>query len=297
MNPAGQASTDGTSGPVIAVVIPVLDAAATLGVQLEALTRQTFDGPWEVVVADNGSRDRSLEVARRYAARLPLRIVDASGVRGAAHARNVGAAATRAPLLAFVDADDEVDEGWLAAILAALERYPGVASRFGKDRLNPPRLRSTRKLAQETGLAAHTYAAFLPHAGGCGLAVRRSVHEEIGGFDARLRRLEDTDYCWRLQLAGHALHFEPAALVHVRFRSGNGSSMRQAFDFGRFDGVLYRRYRGRGMAPAPLLHDLRRILALLVALPLERDRARSLRALANRSGIVVGRLLHGWLRS
>jgi glycosyltransferase involved in cell wall biosynthesis len=281
--------------PRISVIVPVRNGESTLAVQLEALARQDLAAPWELIVADNGSTDRTVEVARAFASRMDLRIVDASGVRGAGHARNVGARAARAPLLAFVDADDEVAPGWLAAIVDALAEHPVVASRFDKERLNPPDLREKRGLAQDHSLGKHNYAAFLPHAGGSGLAVRRSVHEAIGGFDERLLRLQDTDYSWRLQLAGHAIHLERSALLHVRFRPGGLPSLRQMFDYGRFDGWLYQRYRPHGMERVPLVKDLREIARLIVLVPLSRSgltRARRLRTLANRLGILIGRLRH-----
>lgn len=300
-------SRGGQQGPAatvqsvaVAVIVPMLDADDTVGEQLEALTRQTFAGAWEVVVADNGSRDRSREVALGYAQRLPLRLVDASGVRGVAHARNVGARATCAPLLAFVDADDVVADDWLEHIAAALQSHAAVASRFDKARLNPPDLQATRNLAQEHGLGEHNYARFLPHAGGSGLAVRREVHEAIGGFDERLLRLQDTDYSWRLQLAGHPLHYEPAAVLHVRFRPSGTASLKQAFLYGRYDGHLYQRYRGRGMARASLMTDFKQIAILLVKLPFGRDplqRSKRQRTLANIAGIVWGRMEARWGRS
>lgn len=283
----------------MSVVVPVFDGANTLGVQLEALAVQTFDGPWEVIVADNGSRDASVAVARGFAPRLPLRVIDASRVRGAGHARNVGASAARAPLLAFVDADDAVDPGWLAAIVAALERHDAVASRFGKTKLNPPELQRSRDLRQSEGLSQHDYATFLPHAGGSGLAVRRAVHERIGGFDERLRRLEDTDYSWRLQLAGHAIHFEPAAVLEIRFRPQGPSSLYQAFLYGRYDGWLYRRYRRRGMARVPVFDDLKYLVNQVVHLPTTprgTARAKRLRSIANRSGVLAGRVEGRWRR-
>jgi glycosyltransferase involved in cell wall biosynthesis len=281
--------------PSISVIVPVWNAEATLAVQLEALRRQELAAPWELIVADNGSTDRSVEVARSFADRMNLRIVDASAVRGAGHARNVGARAARAPKLVFVDADDEVAPGWLAAIDAALADHDVVASRFDKERLNAPDLRERRGLAQAHSLGQHNYAAFLPHAGGSGLGVRRSVHERIGGFDERLLRLQDTDYSWRVQLAGHAIHLEPAALLHVRFRPKGLASLRQMYDYGRYDGWLYQRYVRHGMARVPLLQDLRGIARLGVLTLLSRNgltRDRRLRSLANRVGILVGRLGH-----
>ncbi len=278
----------------ISVIVPVLNAAATIGTQLSSLARQTYGGAWEVIVADNGSRDRSPDLARAFADRLPhFRVLDASRVRGVAHARNAGVRAARAPIVAFVDADDEVADDWLEHMAAALQRHEAVASRFDSERLNPPELRSTRNLAQKDGLGQHDYAPFLPHAGGSGFGVRVDIHDAIGGFDERLLRLQDTDYCWRLQLAGHAIHFERKAVVHVRFRSAGAASFAQAFGYGRFNGHLYHRYRRHGMPHVPLTRDLKRLLIMLVRAPYERDwlrRERRWRTIANLSGIMAGRI-------
>jgi glycosyltransferase involved in cell wall biosynthesis len=50
----------------LSVVIPCLNAAATIGVQLEALAGQSWEGEWEVVVADNGSTDGSQAIVESY---------------------------------------------------------------------------------------------------------------------------------------------------------------------------------------------------------------------------------------
>lgn len=287
------AAHDPRTNMEIAVVIPMRDAEDTIATQLDALARQTYRGTWELVVADNGSRDRSAEIVRGYRDRLAVRIVDASQRAGAGHARNVGARASSAPLLAFVDADDEVAPDWMAAIVDALGRHPAVASRFDKERLNPPDVRASRNLAQETALGDHNYAPFLPHAGGSGLAVHRSVHDEIGGFDEALLRLEDTDYCWRIQLAGYPIHFEPDAELHVRFRPESRASLRQAFTYGRYNGRLYVHYRSRGMGAVPLHRTLKQIAILLAKLPFTRDPARRVkrrRTVANLTGIALGRI-------
>lgn len=293
----GSPHAEGATGFAITVIVPLLDAEETIATLMASLARQTYQGAWEVIVADNGSQDRSREVALAYADRLPhLRLVDASDVRGVAHARNVAVQAARSPCVVFVDADDEVADDWLEHVVAALERYPAMASRFDKDRLNPPELGATRNLAQQRGLGQHDYAPFLPHAGGSGLGVRVSVHHAIGGFDERLLRLQDTDYSWRLQLAGHHLHFEPNALVHVRFRGSGAAALGQAFRYGRYNGHLYHRYRRHGMPRVSLVRDLKRLAVLLVKSPFGRDRGqrhKRWRTIANLAGIVLGRLEAG----
>src|SRR3712207_4277359 len=92
---AGLSSPARMASPLkLSVVIPCLNAASTIAVQLAALSRQSWPGEWEVIVADNGSTDRSRRIAESYGDRLPgLRVVDASDRRGQAHARNLGAAA------------------------------------------------------------------------------------------------------------------------------------------------------------------------------------------------------------
>ncbi|HKV06504.1 MAG TPA: glycosyltransferase family A protein, partial [Thermoanaerobaculia bacterium] len=128
----------------LSVVIPCLNAADTLGVQLEALAGQSWPGEWEVIVADNGSTDGSREVVERYRDRLPnLRLVDASDKRGQAHARNVGAAAATGEAFLFCDADDEVAPGWLAALGRVLEDREFVACRYDNEKLNPEWVRRT----------------------------------------------------------------------------------------------------------------------------------------------------------
>lgn len=242
MNGAGDAPRP------LSVVVPCFNAAATLGTQLEALAGQQWEGPWEVVVADNGSRDGSRELAAGFETRFPgFRLVDASDRRGPAHARNAGARAARGDALLFCDADDEVAPGWLAAMGRALQRHGLVASRYETGKLNPPWVQRIHANPQGEGVNPYTYPPFLPHAGGGGLGVRRELHEAVGGFDEEMPALEDTDYCWRLQLAGTELAFVPEAVVHVRYRHTLGGIFRQAVGYGEHNVLIYKRYRDRGM--------------------------------------------------
>jgi glycosyltransferase involved in cell wall biosynthesis len=236
----------------LSVIIPCFNAAGTITDQLEALSRQEWDRSWEVIVADNGSSDHTSLLVRSYAPRLPsLRMVNASGRRGAAHARNMGAKAARGETLVFCDADDEVGPGWLAAIGGALGRHDFVANRIDVAKLNPPSLAKSLKQVQGNGLQRVAYPPYLPHAGGSGLGVRRAIHEELGGFDESLPYLEDTDYCFRIQLRGFELCFVPEAVMHVRFSSRPGSLFHQARKWAQYNVLMNKRYGGGARLPAP----------------------------------------------
>src|SRR5205823_92310 len=79
---------------LISVVVPVRNCAPYIGEQMAALANQTYTGPWEVLVVDNGCTDRSMKVVEGWRDMLPrLEIVDASKRRGLNHARNMGVSA------------------------------------------------------------------------------------------------------------------------------------------------------------------------------------------------------------
>ena len=233
----------------LSVIIPCFNVAPALANQLEAFACQKCSEPWEIILADNGSTDESVAIARQYQKRLAnLRIIDASARQGASYARNLGVLNAVGEAIVFCDADDEVAEGWVAAMSKALSKYDFVACRFDCKKLNDPWTTKYRSLElQSHGLLEYKYPAYLPHAAGSGLGIKRSVHEAIDGFDETLLRLEDTDYCWRLQLAGTKLHFISDAVIYYRFRHTVGGLYHQARSWGEYNVFLYKKYRTLGM--------------------------------------------------
>jgi glycosyltransferase involved in cell wall biosynthesis len=280
----------------LSVVIPCLNAAGTIGAQLEALSRQRWAKSWEVIIADNGSTDGSQSLVASYQDRLPrLRVVDASDRRGAAHARNIGARAARGNAILFCDADDEAAAGWLAAMGNALGGCEAVVNRFDFVKLNVPAVARDLAHVQSAGLQKVAYPPFLLHAGGSGLGVQRVIHEALGGFDESLAVLEDTDYCFRLQLRGHALSFVPEAIMHVRYDTKSGALFRQARQWARFNVLLYKRY-GQGTKLArPWRRHLSTWRALVRNAPRALDpesRTAWIRTLGTQLGVLHGTILH-----
>jgi len=280
----------------LSVIVPCFNAAETIAVQLEALAAQQWSKPWEVIIADNGSTDGSLAIAEQYRERLPhLRIIDASKRQGAAHARNVGAMAATGEAIAFCDADDEVAPEWVAAMGEALSQYDFVACRREYEKLNEPWLLQHRSLSQQTGVQTYDYPPYLPHASSSTLGVKRSLYTSINGFDESMLQLEDTDFCWRLQLTGITLHFVPEAVVHYRFRHTLDGIYRQAYGYGEFNTLLYKKYRPLGMPLLAWHSSFKPWLRLLKSFPqissLE-GRAKWVWALGWRMGRLQGSIKH-----
>ncbi len=225
------------------MIVPVRNALPWLEVQLRALEGQHCEESWEVVVADNGSTDGSLELVRTWVERNPrFRLIDASAVPGPSAARNAGVREAVGELLAFCDADDRVYDGWLTGLQKGLIEADVVSGVFDFWSLNrrsetPPMPPATRQLG------------FLPAGLGANLAVRRTAFEREHGFDEELAVAEDIDLCWRLQLRGFRFAIAHEAVVAKRGRPEVRQLAEQGFAYGLSAPLLYRRYRSRGARP------------------------------------------------
>lgn len=232
--------------PELSVVIPVRNGGPDFVAQLSALAAQDLGRHWELIVADNGSTDDTVAAAQSFAAQVPaLQVVDASDQPGQAHALNRGAAAASGRSLLFLDSDDLVTPGYLRRMAEALDRDRFVASRLDCDSLNPPWLRRSRPPTQTDGIGAPF--AFMPSAAGCSIGIRKSLFDEIGGFDPEIILGNDVDLCWRVQLASYDLNFVPDAVVQYRYRDTFRGIFRQARTYGTAGPTLYRKYRSLGM--------------------------------------------------
>ena len=224
----------------VSVVVAALNAASTIQGQLDALSGQDYPADlFEVLICDNGSTDGTREIVRRHVQKdSRFRLVDASARRGSGPARNLGVAESRNNLIAFCDADDIADAGWLSAMVAACAYHDVVAGRVETVSLNPEWTRVARSLPE--GIQQ---GSFLPFAGAGNLAFRREAFLDVGGFDPEVVWLEDVDLSWRLQLAGHTIGFAPDAIVHVRLRRSISGIYTQGLHYGSALAQLEDRYR------------------------------------------------------
>lgn len=243
--------------PLVSVIMPVRNAAAILPLQLEALSRQTYGGSWELLVVDNGSTDESAAVARLWSDRIPmLRVISAAERAGINYARNAGAHAARAEFLLFCDADDEVDDNWLKAMVEAAEECDLVGGRLDDNSLNNADVRTWRGELPTERLP--TALGFLPYAVGANCGLRADILRELGGFDERHAvGGEDVELFWRAQLASYRLCFVPTAIVHYRYREDLATLARQFYRYGRAEPQLYRTFARWGVQRSSVRQALR----------------------------------------
>jgi GT2 family glycosyltransferase len=202
----------------VSFIIPVRDDARRLRRCLESITRSLYPSDLvQVIVVDNGSHDDSPQVARRAGAL----VLSAAG--RVAELRNIGARNAVGDLLAFVDADHEIDPGWLRGAVHAMSN-PEIAA-VGAPYTLPPDANWVQR-------RYHTFRPRLSQSqdvdwlGSGNLVVRREAFSTLGGFDASLETCEDVDFCNRLRMAGHRLVANPE-LRSVHF--GDPSTLRALF--------------------------------------------------------------------
>ena len=250
----GQAVSLGNAGAsddarpsMISVVIPNLNGAATLGFQLGALAHQTYKGRWEVIIADNGSTDDSVHIARRWKGRLPeLRMIDASDHKGVSRARNEGALAAKGDFLAFCDSDDVATPEWLQAMADAARGHDVVGGWLDHTSLNDPATHhwNVSQPRDELPMAL----GFLPYAVGGNCGVRTSVFRTMQGWrEDYIAGCDDVEFSWRASLAGFRVGYAPGAIMRVRYRGNLRSHARQHYRWGRAEAHLYRDFRRKGM--------------------------------------------------
>jgi glycosyltransferase involved in cell wall biosynthesis len=244
----------------------VRNGEAHVAEQLAALAGQRYDGEWELLVVDNGCRDRTLKIVRSFAPGLPaLRVIDATASPGLNRARNAGVAAARGDFIAFCDADDVATPGWLAALAAAAATADLVGGRLEWETLNAPEVRAWRPQAPMTELLAEN--GFLRYAPGGNMGVWTRVARELGWEEQFRFGSSDHGFAWRAQLAGYSLAFAPDALMGQRFRGTIWALARQQFRYGHSGPALYRAYRAAGMPPPDNRRALRIWKRLLRTLP------------------------------
>jgi GT2 family glycosyltransferase len=235
--------------PAATVVVPTSNRADYLAVTLRSLAEQDIDRPYEVIVIDDGSRDRTPEVVAAAAVRS-IRHDDA---RGPNARRNEGIAEAGADLIALVDDDTRIPPSWLRAVVEGAERHPD-ADAFGgpiRARLEGPAPRACGREGPpitSLDLGAEDREAELVWS--ANMALRRAAFDRVGPFDTRFTTGGDEeDWIRRLRAAGGRVVYLAAAGVEHR-RTGDDARLRSLMRSAYRRGRNMRAYDGlRGVQP------------------------------------------------
>ena len=207
------------SGPVsFSIVIPAKNEESNIGRCLDSITNIDFDkSDYEVIVVDNGSTDRTRDIAKQKGAKV-YTVPDVS----ISALRNLGADNASGIFLVFVDADCTVESNWLIEASRYLSHSKIIA--FG----SPPVIPDNATWVQESWFLVRQADEDSQEAEwleSMNMFVRRTVFLDSGGFDERLVTCEDYDLSLRLKK--HGLLTMDSRIVAVHH--GEASTVRHFF--------------------------------------------------------------------
>lgn len=228
---------------MISVVIPAYNAENSLALCLNALKKQSHR-PDEIIVVDDGSRDKTAQVAQQFGVTL-IRQTN----QGPAKARNEGVAAAQGDIILFTDADCAPDETWVEKMVQPLNdpqidsvkgvyktRQPGAAARLVQCEFEE-RYQLLKKSQWIDFVDAHA-AAF-----------RKTTFTEIGGFDPAFPQAnnEDVDLSYRLADAGKKMVFAPQAVVYHQHPDSFKKYFRLKIGRGYWRMIVYKQHPGKAV--------------------------------------------------
>jgi len=215
--------------------MPAFNAEDTIAASIASVQAQERTD-WQLVVVDDGSADRTVQVARDAAADDPRIVIVSQANQGCGFARNTAAAHASADLFALLDADDEQLPNYLTCMLALTERYPDrdVYSCNGyfvfPNGVRVP-VRKGRAWMREREVTAlemiENSRIFIP------AVLRRSAFERVGGF--RRRVVEDFDFWTRILITGGRHIYTPERLALYNLTPGSISTSQDGMQRARLE--------------------------------------------------------------
>ncbi|HEU5228612.1 MAG TPA: glycosyltransferase [Ktedonobacteraceae bacterium] len=218
--------------PLVSVIIPFSRPLLAKAV-LEELVRQTYPAELTEILLV-GANSKSL--AELY----PIKAIETPPIYYPGVARNIGARSAAGRYLLFLDDDCEPAPDWIEQNVRLLEGtdFGAVGGQIsGKSRAFFARCVDFSRFGfSQSNKAAITWVC------SASLGVKRTVFEQVQGFNEELRSEEDIDFCYRLMRAGYKTAYQPAIKVrHDHRRTSFIAMVRYSYFYGRVSGLYVKR--------------------------------------------------------
>lgn len=228
--------------PSVSVIICAYNAASTLEECLRHASALEYS-PLEIIVVDDGSTDTTPIVVESFPNVRLISIAHA----GLGAARNAGYRAAQSELVAYLDSDAYPSPEWIYYLALAM-RDGGLGGVGGPNIPPTSDPAGAQRVARASGGPIHVLLSDdrAEHIPGCNMAFRRSVLEDVDGFDPVFTSAgDDVDFCWRVLDRGYEIAFHPAAFVWHHRRGTTRAYLRQQRGYGRADALVAARHPDR----------------------------------------------------
>jgi glycosyltransferase involved in cell wall biosynthesis len=254
--------------PLVSILIPAYGVAPYIAEALDSVFAQTFSGPFEVILVNDGSPD-TVELEKAVAPYRDRIVYHVQANGGPSAARNTAFRMSSAPLIALLDGDDAYLPDYLQVQTEILAENPDLSLTYGDmetfdgrrlsemiQQIEPPALES---LLRRTATVINTPT------------IRREAIIDAGGWDESSRRCEDLDL-W-LRIAAEQGKLKRHSRVIGRYRIRGGSLSKDVVKMGEGQIYVFRKLLTNPALPKnliPLVHE--RIAAALAEIALVRGK-------------------------
>jgi len=241
--------------PFVSVIIPCYNDERGIVDTLESLAKQDYpEGRWETIVVDNNSTDNSVGVVHSFRGLIPSLKIEREGRQSSYAARNKGISVSRGEILAFVDANVTIWNGWIRRGIASIMKgYDYVGCRV--DVYTAQQAANLWEIHDMlTSFPSRVSWDQWGFAVTAGLFVRRKVFDHVGLFDSRLVSGGDLEFGNRVKDAGIKQYYDHDNPVSHPARSDLRSCCCRAFRIGRGHSDLGFFYRKRSFS-CPIRFD------------------------------------------
>lgn len=236
---------DGTLLPCVSVIVPVFNGRATIGMCLDSL--QTINYPpdkLEIIIVDNNSTDGTTEIVKEY----PFTLLYETEIQSSYAARDKGSRSAKGEFLLFTDADCIVEPDWVMNIILPFAA-PEVAAAAGKIISVKGDTLIEDFVTEADPLGVHTLGGMLSLVT-ANVAYRRSVFEQMGGFNCYMTTGADLVLGWNVQQAiGIKVEYVENAIVYHKHRTTITGMRRQFRRYGSSEIILDTMFRKQDFYP------------------------------------------------
>jgi cellulose synthase/poly-beta-1,6-N-acetylglucosamine synthase-like glycosyltransferase len=222
----------------VSIIVTCRNNEETIGECLQALNDQDYPlEAVEVIVVDACSTDRTVEIAKKFTDKVYCKPLNAAA------AYNYAMKLVSYSVLGFVDSDAKVEKDWLKKIVPRLSE-PDVAGVSGAIETWNPENPWARSIGYEI---KNRYSRIGPYTGRIAtmnLLLKKSVINEVGGWNENLPSQYDTDFGYRLSQKGYKIAYEPSAKCFHFNRPTLKAYWRQQLQYGKNTTRLYFMHRG-----------------------------------------------------
>ena len=219
--------------PKVSVIIASMNSEETIDECLQALLAQNYpQDHMEIILVDGCSKDRTIQIAEKH----PVKIHQVALNCPAAY--NYAQKIACYPVLGFVDSDAKVEVDWLRKLVARINESDvgGVSGSIDTwNRDNP----WARSIGYELKTRYQRVGRYIGRIATMNLLLKRSVIEEVGGWDEDMPSQYDTEFGYRLSLKSYKIAYEPSSVCYHYNRPTPRKFYRQQFQYGKNTLRLY----------------------------------------------------------